>query len=85
MATPTGERVRISRLEYRQLKDKLRKIGAQAKLFRKLANQVLEELAHKHNIRLDAVNLIMLRELSVTGTSYVNVRDWADKLFSYLH
>ena len=77
----TGERVRIPRLSYRQLKDKLRKLGVQAKLFRKFANQVLEELAHQRNIRLDAVNLIMSRELSVTGTSYVNVRDWADKLF----
>ena len=54
----------------------------QAKLFRKFANQVLEQLAHQHNIRLDAVNLIMSRELSVTGTSYVNARDWADKLFA---
>ncbi len=60
--------------------DKLRRIGVQAKEFRKLANRVLEELAHMHNIRLDAVNPIMSRELSVTGTSYVNVRDWADKL-----
>ncbi len=78
----TGERVRIPQLEYRQLKDKLRKLGVQAKVFRKFANQVLEELAHRHNIRLDAVNLIMSRELSVTGTSYVNVRDWADRLFA---
>ncbi len=50
-------------------------------MFRMFVNQVLEELAHKHNIRLGAVNPIMSMELSITGTSYVNVRDWADKLF----
>jgi len=73
---------KIPRMNYKQLKDKLRRLGVKAKLFRKFVNQTLEELAYDNNIRLDAVNLIMSRELSVTGTSYVNVRDWSDKLFS---
>ncbi len=67
---------------YRHIRDKLRKLGVKAKLYRKYANQRLEDLAHKHNIRLDAVNLIMSRELSVTGEHYLNTRDYADKLFS---
>ncbi|MEB3759611.1 MAG: hypothetical protein GSR81_02035 [Desulfurococcales archaeon] len=47
--------------------NKLRRIGVQAKEFRKLANRVLEELAHMHNIRLNAVNPIMSRELRLPG------------------
>lgn len=43
-------------------------------MFRMFVNQVLEELAYKHNIRLGAVNPIMSMELSITGTSYANVR-----------
>jgi len=42
---------------------------------------VLEGLAHQNNIPLDAVSLIMSRGLSVTGTHYLNTREWADKLF----
>jgi hypothetical protein len=41
---------------------------------------VLEELAHKDNIQLDAVNPIMSRRLTVTGTSSANLWDWANKL-----
>ncbi len=69
-------------MTYRQLKDKLRKLGVQAKLFRKFASQRLEHLAFKNNIRVDAVNLIMSRELSVTGAHYLVTRTWADRLFS---
>ncbi len=73
----------IPRMEYVRLRDKLNKeLGVQAGLFRKFANQALERLAHKHNIRLDAVNLILSGELSVTGEHYLNTRYWADKLFS---
>ncbi len=68
-------------ISYRKLRDKLRRLGVQAKLFRKYVNQVLEELAMKHNIRLDAVNLIMSRELSITGAHYLDTRKLADKLF----
>ena len=63
----------IPRMEYVRLRDKLNKeLGVSAGLFRKFANQVLERLAHEHNIRLDAVNLIMSRELSITGEHYLN-------------
>ncbi len=69
-------------MTYRQLRDYLNKrLGIRVKLFRKFVNQRLESLAEQYNIRLDAVNLIMSRELSVTGAHYLNVRDWADKLF----
>ena len=67
---------------YRQVKDRLRRLGVEASKYRKWANQKLEELAYEHNIRLDAVNLIMSRGLSVTGAHYLNTRDWADKLFT---
>ena len=62
-------------LSYRQLKDRLRMLGVQTKLYRKFANHVLEELAHQHNIPLDAVSLIMSRGLSVTGAHYLNTRE----------
>ncbi len=76
-------RMRAPRLGYVKLGDKLNKeLGISAGLFRKFANQVLERLAYEHNIRLDAVNLILSRELSVTGEHYLNTRYWADKLFS---
>ncbi|MEB3816645.1 MAG: hypothetical protein LRS46_01705 [Desulfurococcales archaeon] len=78
---PLAGRMRVPALTYRQLKDKLRKLGVQAKLYRKFANQVLEELAHQNNIPLDAVALIMSRGLTVTGAHYLNTREWADKLF----
>jgi len=66
---------------YRQLKDRLRRLGVQPSRYRKYANQRLAELAHEHSIPQDAVALIMSRGLSVTGTHYLNTRDWADQLF----
>ena len=78
----TATRIRLPAMSYRQLRDKLRKLGVQAKLYRRFANQVLEELAHQNNIPLDAVSLIMSRGLTVTGAHYLNTREWADKLFS---
>ena len=78
---PTTEPGPLS-LSYRQLKDKLRKLGVQAKLFRKFANQRMIDLAFRNNIRVDAVNLIMSRELTVTGAHYLVTRKWADLLFS---
>ncbi len=70
--------------EYKQLKDRLRKrrLGIRIRAFREFANQRLEDLANKNNIRLDAVNLILSRELSVTGAHYLDTRNWADKLFN---
>jgi intergrase/recombinase len=79
---PGGEKLTIPKTEYHKLVDYLRHRGVQAKLFRKFANQALDTLAHTNNIRLDAVNLIMSRELTVTGAHYASTRDWADKLFS---
>jgi len=67
---------------YRRLKDKLNKHGVKVKVFREYVNQRLEELAYRHNIRLDAVNLILSRELSVTGAHYLDTLNYADKLFS---
>ena len=52
-----------------------------ASLSHKLANQILERLAHEHNIRLDAVNLIVNREFDVISKHYLHKRYWADKLF----
>ncbi len=74
--------VRHEILSYKMLKLALHKIGVKAKIFRKYVNQVLETLAQKHNIRLDAVNLIMSRELSVTGAHYLDTLNWSDKLFT---
>ncbi len=79
---PGGEaRLASPALTYKQLKDRLRRLGVQSKLYRKFANQTLEQLAHEHNIPLDAVALIMSRGLTVTGAHYLNTREWADKLF----
>ncbi len=70
-------------IEYKKLKDILNKqLGISFKLFRKYTNQRLEEIARENNIRLDAVNLILTRELSVTGSHYLDTRNWADRLFS---
>ena len=69
-------------LNYASFRTKIHKLGVQTKIFRKYVNQVLEQLAIQHNIRLDAVNLILSRELSVTGAHYLDTRSWADKLFS---
>jgi len=78
-----SSRFSIPRLGYVKLRDKLNKeLRISAGLFRKFANHALERLAHEHNIRLDAVNLILSRELSVIGEHYLNTRYWADKLFS---
>ncbi len=67
---------------YRQLKYMLNRLGIEIGIFRDYVTQRLEELAHKYDIRLDATNFILSRELSVTGAHYLNTRDWADKLFS---
>ena len=70
--------------KYKPLKDRLHKLGIRVRCFREYINQRLEELAYKHNIRLDAVNFIMSRELSVTGRHYLDTREWADKLYTIL-
>ncbi|OYT39153.1 MAG: hypothetical protein B6U89_04540 [Desulfurococcales archaeon ex4484_58] len=74
--------IKSTQLNYNAAKKKIHKLGIQSKIFRRYTNQKLEELAYKHNIRLDAVNLILSRELSITGTHYLNTRDWADNLFT---
>ncbi len=67
---------------YTRVRDTLNRLQVEASKYRKWVNQKLEELAYEHNIRLDAVNLIMSRGLSVTGAHYLNTRDWADRLFT---
>ncbi len=79
---PLAGRLKVPALTYRQLRDKLNNLGVKAGLYRKFANQILEQLAHENNIRLDAVNLILSRGLTVTGAHYLNTRHWADKLFA---
>jgi intergrase/recombinase len=80
---PASDTIKVPKVGYSQLKDLLSKqLKVKSSLFSKFTNQRLEALAHGHNIRLDAVNLIMSRELSVTGVHYLNTRDWADKLFN---
>ncbi len=68
-------------LTYNQIKDALHHRGVGFGILRKFAEQQLTQLAHQNNIPLDAVKLIMSRGLSVSGTHYLNTRDWADKLF----
>ncbi len=55
-------------LSYRQLKIKLNNMSITTGLYRKFANQILEQLAHENNIPLDAVVLIMSRGLTVVST-----------------
>ena len=69
-------------MEYVKLKDMLNKeLAVRAGLSRKLADQILKRLAHEHNIRLDAVNLIVNRGLNVASEHYLHKRYWTDKLF----
>jgi len=78
---PWGSERPLDPQPYRRLKDKLRRLGVQPSRYRKYANQQLAQLAHEHSIPQDAVALIMSRGLTVTGTHYLNTRDWADRLF----
>jgi intergrase/recombinase len=75
-------RSEVSGKPYKAVKDKLAHSGVEIGLFRDFATQRLEQLAHENNIRLDAVNLVLSRELSVTGAHYLDTRNWADRLFS---
>ena len=75
-------RAEISGQGYKEIKDKLTHSGIEIGLFRDFATQRLEQLAHENNIRLDAVNMVVSRELSVTGAHYLDTRNWADRLFS---
>ena len=65
--SPFTGRLRVPALMYRQLKDELNNLGVNAGLYRKFANQKLEELAHQCNIPLGAAALVMSRGLTVTG------------------
>ncbi len=69
------------KLTYNKVKEALRHKGVQFKVLRKFAEQRLTQLAHQNNIPLDAVKLILSRGLTVSGTHYLNTRDWADRLF----
>ncbi len=66
---------------YQRVRDALEN-RAKFNRLRKWAEQRLTQLAHTNNIPLDAVKLIMSRGLSVSGTHYLNTRDWSDKLFA---
>jgi len=65
---------------YQRIRDALEN-RAKFNVLRKWAEQRLTQVAFTNNIPMDAVKLIMTRGLSVSGTHYLNTRDWADKLF----
>ena len=71
-------------IEYRRIKDWYYKQDIEFSLLRKFFEQRARQICTDNNIPQDAVNFILTRELSVSGTHYDDTRKRADQLYMIL-